>query len=178
MGQYFAEEFLEYAGRLLTTMAYASAMEEEDAPEGPVARMGADWMDTMPDCIPIWPASVEVALVVANLDMRGNYPNIPDFIVRTLQHNEALPEDFDPAEPCYELIENMESPDGRHTSIVGYLASNFAHHMVGSGVGLFDEGWEWPPEWDAVISHSCEAYMDSLVPDWRERLKGWGPPDE
>jgi len=166
-------QFLEYAGRLLTTMAYANAMEEEDAPEGPVARGGEDWMDVLPDCIPIWPASVEVALVVAKLDMRGSYPSIPELVLRTLKRNNALPEAFDLSEPDYELIENVKSPDGRRTSIIEYLASKFAHHMVGSGVGLYDEGWEWPPEWDAVISHSCEAYMDSLVPDWRERLKGW-----
>ena len=170
MGTYFAPEFITAAAQYLTVHAYANAVDElyeqmDEVPDYiPSAYMGADWMDTMPNAIPLWPAQCEVAYILG-----GNGISLPPFVANVLKHNGALPEEFNFEEPDYDLLYQVQPPNSYYKDILDYLGSRFAQEQLGVGVGLFDDGWSWP---EGTPDHEFECIdMESLVPNWMEKLR-------
>lgn len=141
INQIYAMEFLEHAARLIGASVYADYCDDPENEDHrlPTAGMGGDWMDVVPDVVPWWPFAVDVALTVSGLP---HVAGIPELVARTIVHNTGLA--WDPSNPQYDTLIHTPVPGGHYKNIIDFLASGFAHAMLGTGCGIQDWGWEWP----------------------------------
>jgi hypothetical protein len=173
----YAKEFLTHAAKLLAASAYADYCDEHPDDETlDRASMGADWMDTLPDAGTWMLLAADVAETVRMChpdyapkpadaekpededELRRIYaPKVcaRDALVRLVADTILLnaPRPWDPENPDYRSL--LETPvparSGVYAGIVEFLASGFAHAMIGSGCGIEDYGWEWPPHVEAAV---------------------------